>query len=83
MEKDLSVSEKKKKKIKKKERAGRAGEAEWGQGRQCGPLRRGCARRGFAWGLSAFPAGKIKDPHALTPVCEGYRERCALSIAFN
>lgn len=37
MEKDLSVSEKKKK-LKKKERTGRAGEAAWGQGRQRGPL---------------------------------------------
>lgn len=79
MEKDLSVSEKKT--LKNKERAGRAGEAAWGQGRQRGPLWRRCARprRGFAWELSAFPAGKGKDPHALTTVCEGCRERYALS----
>lgn len=79
MEKDLSVSEKKK--FKKKERAGIAGEAAWGRGRQRGPPRRGCARprRGFARGPSAFPAGKGKDPHALTTLCKGYGERWALS----
>lgn len=49
MEKDLSVSEEKK--FKKKERAGRGGEAEWGQGRQRGPCAGMCAAaERFVWG---------------------------------
>lgn len=49
--KKISLSAKKKKKFKKKERAGRGGEAEWGQGRQRGPCAGMCAAaERFVWG---------------------------------